>query len=161
MTRFIASTGLALSLIATIVLPVAGAAPRPVELRFSGSGVDVAQRCGPNALTLGFEIGGVGTHFGRFTGFGTNCTLFTLGTQAVPIDDGIVVLEAADGSTLTTSYDGAQEAPVAGVAGFAQIHTIVGGTGRFDGATGELNVSGTINLSNFTVSGTASGWLSY
>jgi hypothetical protein len=161
MKRFIASTGIALSLIAILVLPVAADATRPVQLRFDGAGVDVAQRCGPNALTLGFEIGGVGTHFGRFTGTGTNCTLFTLGTEAVPITDGIVVLEAADGSTITTSYEGGQGAPAAGVATFGHTHTIVAGTGRFQGASGELTVTGTINLANFTVSGTASGWLRY
>jgi hypothetical protein len=159
MKRFIASTGLALSLAAILVLPVAGDASRPVQLRFDGIGVDVAQRCGPNALTLGFDIEGVGTHFGRFSGSGTNCTLFTLGTQAVPIYEGIVVLEAADGSTITTSYEGGQGAPAGGVATFSQAHTIVAGTGRFAGATGELTVTGTINLANLTVSGTATGWL--
>jgi hypothetical protein len=161
MKRFIASTALALSLVITLALPVAGVATRPFRVTFDGSGVAVGQRCGPNALTLGFQVDGVGTHLGRFTGFGTNCTLFTFGTEAVPIYDGIVVLEAADGSTLTTSYEGGQGAPVAGLATFSHTHTVVAGTGRFGGARGELTVSGTFDLSNFTVSGTASGWLSY
>lgn len=72
-----------------------------------------------------------------------------------------MTLAAADGSTLTASYEGHQGAPDAGVATFLHTDTILGGTGRFDGATGEWTIAGVIDLANLTVSGTVSGWLSY
>jgi hypothetical protein len=161
MRRIIVSLVLALMLVSALILPAAAGEQRPFQGRFTGSGIAVDQRCGPAALTLGFAVTGEMTHLGRLSGRGTNCTEFTLDTQAVPIYDGIATLEAADGSTLTTAYDGGQGAPTAGVATFAHNHVIVGGTGRFAGASGELSVSGVFDLVTFTVSGTVSGWMSY
>jgi len=161
MRRITASIALALILGSALIAPAAAGEQRPFQGRFTGSGIAVAQRCGPAALTLGFAIQGEMTHLGRVTGGGTNCTEFALGTSAVPIWDGLVTLVAADGSTLLTTYEGGQGAPSAGFATFAHDHVIIGGTGRFAGASGELSVSGLFDLANFTVSGTASGWISY
>jgi hypothetical protein len=161
MRRITASIALALILGSALIAPAAAGEQRPFQGRFTGSGIAVAQRCGPAALTLGFAIQGEMTHLGRVTGGGTNCTEFALGTSAVPIWDGLVTLVAADGSTLLTTYEGGQGAPSAGFATFAHDHVIIGGTGRFAGASGELSVRGLFDLANFTVSGTASGWISY
>jgi hypothetical protein len=73
----------ALTLLIGTVLPAAAAEPRPFSGEFTGFGIQVTQRCGPDALTLGHEVSGVATHLGRFTGTGTNCTEFTLATEAV------------------------------------------------------------------------------
>jgi len=162
MRRIIVSLALALTLVSALILPAAAAGEqRPVRGEFTGSGVAADQRCGPGSLTLGFVIRGVTTHLGRLTGSGTNCTEFTLGTEAVSIWDGMITLEAADGSTLIATYEGEQGQPVEGVATFSHTDTIVGGTGRFDGASGEWTVGGTIDFTDLTVSGTVSGWLSY
>lgn len=161
MTRLKLSITMALVSVALLVAPVAAGDQRPVHGRFTGSGVAADQRCQPGSLTLGFVISGVTTHLGRLTGGGTNCTEFTLGTEAVPIWDGRVTLEAADGSTLIAIYEGEQRQPVDGVATFSHTQTIVGGTGRFDGASGEWTVGGTIDFADLTVGGTVSGWLSY
>ena len=80
------------------------------------------------------------------TGGGTNCTEFTLGTESVPIWDGIAIVTAADGSTLTLAYEGQQGAPTNGVATFIHQDSVVAGTGRFAGATGELTISGLIDF---------------
>jgi len=154
------SAALAVLLVGALVLPVSAQAERPMYGRFIGYGIAVDQRC-PGALTLGFAVSGNATHLGAFAGTGTNCTEFTLATEAVDIWDGAVTLEAADGSTLTTSYEGGQGAPAAGVASFAHTHAVTGGTGRFEGAAGELTVSGSIDFASLTISGTVSGWLSY
>ena len=114
MRRIAASIGLALLLSVALVLPASAGDRRPVRGQFSGSGVDVAQRC-PDALTIGFVLDGVLSHLGRMTGGGTNCTEFTLGTGSVPIWDGIAIVTAADGSTLTLAYDGLQGPPTNGV----------------------------------------------
>jgi hypothetical protein len=161
MRRILGSLCLALAIAGAFILPAAAGAQRPFTGKFEGAGIPAEQRCGADALTLGFAVVGEMTHLGRVTGGGTNCTEFTLGTEAVPIYDGIVVLGAADGSTLTTTYAGGQGAPTAGVATFAHEHTITGGTGRFAGASGELSVRGIFNLADFTVTGTVTGWISY
>jgi hypothetical protein len=163
MNRFSASIGLALLLSVALASPVSAGDQRPIRGQFNGSGVDVSQRC-PDALTIGFTIDGVLSHLGRMTGRGTNCTEFTLGTESVPIWDGIATIRAADGSTLTLAYAGQQDAPANGVAAFTHSDTVVGGTGRFARATGELTVQGLVDFSAFpdvSVSGTVAGWIAY
>ena len=160
MRRIAASIGLALLLAIALVLPVSAGDQRPVRGHFVGSGVEVPQRC-LGALTIGFAIDGVLSHLGRMTGGGTNCTEFTLGTESVPIWDGIAVVTAADGSTLTLAYEGQQGAPTNGVATYSHQDSVVAGTGRFAGATGELTISGLIDFADLTVTGSVSGWISY
>jgi hypothetical protein len=161
MTRLIRSITLAVAVAILTVAPTAAGDQRPVHGQFTGSGVATDQRCGPGSLTLGFAISGVTSHLGRLTGSGTSCTEFALGTEAVSIWDGMITLEAADGSTLIVIYEGDQGQPIDGVATFLHADTIIGGTGRFEGASGEWTVSGTIDFTDLTVSGTVSGWLSY
>jgi len=103
---------------------------------------------------------------GHLTGTGSNCTEFTLLTEAVDIWDGIVVLTAADGSTLTFSSEGSQDTPAAGTALVIQTMTVESGTGRFVDAAGVLDLIGIVDFSLIangivTTSGTVSGWLSY
>ena len=161
MTRFMISTSLALTLVLGAVLPTTASEQRPFSGELTGIGIQAAQRCGPDALTLGHQVSGVATHLGRFTGTGTNCTEFTLATEAVAIWDGIVTVTAADGSTLTLSLEGSQSAPVAGVASYTHTDTVIAGTGRFAEATGVLVLTGTIDFNTFAITGTVSGWLSY
>jgi hypothetical protein len=157
-----------LGLIAVVALSSAVLAgnQRPFKASFSGSGIEVAQRCGPNALTIGFNLSGVATHMGRLTGVGSNCTEFTLLTEAVDIWDGIVVLTAADGSSLTLSGVGSQGTPSGGWAAIAQTLSVESGTGRFADADGVVDLIGIVDFSQIangivTTSGTVSGWLSY
>jgi hypothetical protein len=160
MKRLALSITLALSLVSLLVLPVSAGDARPVRGSFTGSAVNVEQRC-PDALTIGFAIDGVLSHLGRMTGGGTNCTEFTLGTESVSIWDGIAIVTAADGSTLTLAYEGLQGAPTNGVATFSHQDTVIGGTGRFEGATGELTISGLLDFADLTVKGSVTGWISY
>jgi hypothetical protein len=79
----------------------------------------------------------------------------------VPIADGIAHFVAADGSTITTHYEGTQQAPVDGIAIVDATHTIVGGTGRFADAAGEWQATGTIDFLTGTSTATLSGWITY
>jgi hypothetical protein len=133
---------------------------RPVNGQFTAQAGAAEPRCG-DALTLGFEIRGVAAHLGALTGTGSNCTEWTLATSAVAIWDGLASFVAADGSTLSSTAEGTQDAPVAGVATFEVRHTITGGTGRFEGAAGVWVVTGTIDFTTGTISGQVAGWLSY
>ena len=161
MKRSILATGLALTLLIAVALPVSAAEQRPFSGQLTGFGILVEQRCGPDALTLGHQVTGVATHLGHFTGTGSNCTEFALATDAVAIWDGIVTVRAADGSTLTLTLEGSQSAPVAGVASYTHTDTVIAGTGRFADAAGVLVLTGTIDFNTFAITGTVSGWLSY
>ena len=62
---------------------------------------------------------------------------------------------------LTLAYEGSQGEPSDGVASYLHSDTVVSGTGRFDGASGQLTVEGVIDLTDLTVDGTVSGWIRY
>jgi len=151
------------ALIATMSLSGAALAgdQRPMSGGYTVGIVPVEQRCGPGALTIGFEGVGLATHLGRMTGSGSNCTEFTLATGAVAIWDGLATFVAADGSTITAIYTGIQEAPVAGVATAVTVNTVVSGTGRFEGAEGSWTASGEIDFITGSFSGEFAGWVGY
>ena len=155
-----------LALIATLALSavVSAGTQRPMKGSYSLAVLPfeaVEQRCGPNALTIGFEGVGIATHLGRMTGWGSNCTEFGLFTEEVPIYDGLATFVAADGSTLSTSYSGVQQEPVNGVAASQTNFTVLSGTGRFEGASGSFTSSDVIDFAAGTVTGNLSGWISY
>lgn len=149
-----------LILVGALAAPIAASQQRPMMGTFSGAPALADQRC-PGGLTIGHEVTGTATHLGQFVGTGTNCTEFTFATESVAIWDGIVVIEAADGSTLLLSAEGSQDAPINGVAAYSHVDTVVGGTGRFTDAEGVITVSGSIDFATFQITGSILGWLSY
>ncbi len=161
MRNFTTSTALGLVLVMAIGASVSAGDQRPMKGRYTIAVVPVEQRCGPNALTIGFEGVGIATHLGRIEGTGSNCTSFNLTTEAVPIWDGLATFVAADGSSITMSYEGAQDTPVAGRATAANTFTVIAGTGRFEGATGSWNSTEVIDFTTGFDLGSFSGWISY
>lgn len=157
----IGSLGIVLLLAAALAGPVAADERRPMHGNYTIGVVPVEQRCGPDALTIGFEGVGIATHLGRMEGTGSNCTAFDLTTNAVPIWDGVATFVAADGSSISTTYKGAQDAPVAGRATATSTFTVVSGTGRFEGAVGSWTSSGVIDFATGQFRGSFSGWISY
>ena len=164
MRRIAASIGLALLLSVALVLPVSAGERRPVPGHFSGSGAEVAQRC-PGALTIGFDINGVLSHLGRMTGGGTNCTEFTLGTE---IRAHLGRHRHRDRRRRLDAYPCLRGTARGADQRRRNIHrtqdTVIEGTGRFAGATGQLTIEGLIDFSRFpdlTVTGAVSGWISY
>ena len=157
----VGSVGAVLLLAAALAGPVGADQRRPMDGGYTIGVVPVEQRCGPGALTIGFERVGIATHLGRMTGAGSNCTSFNLTTEAVPIWNGLATFVAADGSSISMTYEGAQDAPVGGKATAANTFTIVSGTGRFEGATGSWTSSEVIDFTTGVDRGTFSGWISY
>jgi hypothetical protein len=159
--RSVGSLGAGMLLAAVLAAPIAAGEQRPMNGHYTISVVPVEQRCGPNALTIGFEGVGIATHLGRMEGSGSNCTSFNLTTEAVPIWDGLATFVAADGSSITMHYEGAQDAPVDGKAAAANTFTVISGTGRFEGATGSWTSSEVIDFTTGIDQGTFSGSVSY
>ena len=151
----------ALLLVAAMAPSVSAGEQRPIQGHYTISVVPVEQRCGPNALTIGFEGVGIATHLGRMEGTGSNCTNFSLTTEAVPIWDGLATFVAADGSSISMTYEGAQDAPVDGRATAANSFTVISGTGRFAGATGSWSSAEVIDFTTGIDRGSFSGWLNY
>lgn len=90
-------------------------------------------RCSiPSDYIIRFSLEGQATHLGRFASTAEHCSLIDFPTGATSIHDGILTLTAADGDELWDRYEG-QVAPTDAA---AEIHTFVGGTGRFAGASG-------------------------
>jgi hypothetical protein len=154
--------------LASLVVALATAGPatanqaRPMlgELHLTFSPA-AEQRCGADALTLGFSGSGLVTHLGRVTGVGSNCTELALATDAVDIWDGLATYVAADGSSIQTTYEGTQDPPAAGTAVAVTVHTVTGGTGRFANANGQWTVTGSVNFATGTFVGELAGWLSH
>jgi hypothetical protein len=157
------SRGFVLAAVAILALSssVVAGEQRPMSGGFTIGVVPVEQRCGPNALTIGFSGAGWATHLGRITGTGSNCTEFSLATSAVAIWDGVATYVAADGSTITLAYEGSQEAPDAGVAQAMTVNTVISGTGRFADAEGSWTDTGVIDFTTGVYVGEISGWISY
>jgi hypothetical protein len=153
-----------LAALATILTaaPVAADHSRPMMGRMTASvGIATEQRCGAGAVTLELHVEAIATHLGRASGSATNCTEPSLAIGAVAIWDGLATYVAADGSTLLVAYEGTQEAPVAGIATATTTHTVIGGTGRFAGATGSWIVSGPVDFTAFSFTADFAGSITY
>jgi hypothetical protein len=96
------------------------------------------------------------SHLGRTDLYGEQDINFAAGTQT-----GFRVFTAANGDVVRVVSAG-RSAPIGpGLIGFTTTITIVGGTGRFANATGEMTGAGTANLVTRTTSVTNEGWIQY
>lgn len=119
-------------------IPVS-AVERPFALR--GTGVATLITDGSGNLIGGTPTGsGTATHLGQWTVTGT--VHYTPDSNGVLHSSGDATITAADGDKLQIQIDGILD-PVAAVD--QGVFHIVGGTGRFEGATGEANFVVSLN----------------
>lgn len=104
------------------------------------------------------------THFGRSEWYTSHCSTLD-GMQLV---NGDATLVAANGDELWMTYTAELISPfiVPGVLLFAQTNVVVGGTGRFDGASGELLTLVAVTIEdmssiNLQISAEFAGTISY
>lgn len=129
------------------------------NLPFEGSDIGtfgVPGPCEDGSLNVVIEGEGTATHLGRYLYTADEC--FDPGTGTFSGDP---TFSAANGDQLWGSYKG-QVAPTSdpNVITYIETLTITGGSGRFSGAVGILEVVGLANLATGDYSQDLSGWIS-
>ena len=148
-------------LVALAAVPaLAGGHERPFKEDLTGYGMPpimdpaaVGARCGENALWISTMAGtGTITHLGRVTWEAEHCFYadFTFGGAELTIT-------AANGDQLFGTYDGM----MTGATTWIDTMIILDGTGRFEGATGEVAESGWVDMDSGYMEVTGEGWITY
>ena len=140
---------------------VSAAGQRPMNGQIELWGGPTGEGCDANSIRISLAGTGNLAHLGRVQVTATNCTGGTLENGEADISQGSATFTAADGSTISVDYSGAQGAPDGAVASYTTTHTVTGGTGRFADAGGTWTIAGTVDLSIGQLLGDISGWLSY
>ena len=96
------------------------------------------------------------SHLGKTAFYGEQDINFAAGTQS-----GWRRWTAANGDELHLTHTGTSGLVAPGMVGFTAQMTIVGGTGRFAGATGSARGTGVANLAARSTSVTIEGWIKY
>ena len=96
------------------------------------------------------------SHLGKTALEGVQDINFAAGTQS-----GTRTFTAANGDVLRATHAGTSGPAGPGLVRFVTTITIVGGTGRFANATGQMTGEGTANLITRTTSVTNEGWITY
>lgn len=96
------------------------------------------------------------SHLGRTALQGIQDINFAAGTQS-----GERTFTAANGDVLRATHAGTSAPGGPGLVNFVTTITIVGGTGRFANATGQMTGEGTANLITRTTAVTNEGWIVY
>jgi hypothetical protein len=121
--------------------------PFRAHLEGVGTVPDDPNRCAP-LVTAGNATTGTMTHLGRVTGAHSQC-IDPTGEHQNPLafTNGIVTFTASNGTKLFATFAGVlQPTDEPGVFAAANPFQIVGGTGRFEGATGGGRATGSLDL---------------
>lgn len=157
-----------MTLAALVPAAAAGSSERPFHGVVVGEGGVIPDASCPIGLRTFGEATGTATHLGLTTMGSSHCTPNPpFGDPPGPIVGGEMTFVGANGDTLSATYTGTPDTlpPVEGAALSGQLHVIItGGTGRFDGASGEVEMPfwGTLHLeSPITVTWAWAGTLGY
>lgn len=148
MKRSSSSGSLALAVLAIVGL--AGPAPAEEKVPFKGSfeGDVSVSALAPPLVVVDVEAVGNASHLGRFTLDIPHVVNRANGTAV-----GSYLFTAANGDTLTAAFTGSAVPIAPGVLYIEETVTIMGGTGRFAGASGSFSVERLYD----TVAGTTAG----
>jgi hypothetical protein len=151
--RIVVSTLAALA--AATALPAAAATSVPFRGTDSGTFVALPPDAG-NVVFAQASTTGQATHLGRYS---------LVAHEYTDLDDlrifgGAFTLTAANGDTLFGTYEGTADLARFPVIGFDVQGPILGGTGRFAGATGWLRWRGYGDLTTGALSEEIEGWVS-
>jgi hypothetical protein len=143
---------------ALAALALAGPASAGAQVPFKGSlaGTATITPLGGPLVAVEIAAGGTATHLGRFTLQAPHIV-----NQATLTATGTYLLTAANGDTITADLAGtAQMIEPPNVLRITETATVTGGTGRFAGATGSIEVLRIFNRATGVTTGTLRGWIS-
>jgi hypothetical protein len=127
-----------------------------LEGQFLGMVTDPAElesRCGEGALWISHMAGhGTITHLGRVTWTTSHCFY-----EDFTFSDANLVITAANGDELRATYAGY----MTGETTWAETLTVLGGTGRFEGASGSSSNTGWIDMASGHMETNGTGWITY
>ena len=123
------------------------------QVPFKGrlSGTSVFTFLSPTEVLEDFSGVGQATHLGRFTAEQQH----TINLVTTEVLEGAFTFTAANGDTVSGSYSGQGQTLPSGLIRFVGTFTIEDGTGRLSDATGEGDMFGLIDASDFPAAGMA------
>jgi hypothetical protein len=136
----------------------------PVPFNVKIEGFNTVYPTSPTSGSSVFELSGTGTHVGKFTAFGTGPYVLTGPTTGVA-SNGVLTMNSASGEEIYMVYNGSWVINAEGLYEYSITLEFTGGTGRFEGITGEVTslVIGTNvepgNPLYKTVTGGGEGWI--
>jgi hypothetical protein len=136
---------------ATLAAPAAGA--RELLLKGTVQATETQNLVPPNNY-INLNGSGNATQLGLFT-YSLQATLYL---PTLTAKNTKATFVAADGSTLSTEGTGKGEfTDTPGIVSIVETLTITGGTGRFEGASGNITIQRLVNRATLTSSGTIDG----
>ncbi|HEX6129752.1 MAG TPA: hypothetical protein VF071_12090 [Candidatus Limnocylindria bacterium] len=148
---------LSLLTLAAVILAVAAPVAARDEVVFRGrlDGTVMVTPLDPPLASVHIEASGNATQLGRFT-----LEIPHLVNQAARMGSGTYVFTAANGDTLTATFTGLATLVEPGVLTTHETAVIIGGTGRFEGATGSFTADRTFYVATGVTVGTFEGTIS-
>jgi hypothetical protein len=124
--------------VAALATPVQALAGAQIPYRGSDEGTFVlgSGTCAAGFVSLDINGSGHASYLGAYAFHADECF------DGVSAFYGVFTITGANGDTIRASYSGTAAADLTS---YAETALILGGTGRFEGAEGELEVSGLIN----------------
>jgi hypothetical protein len=155
MKRQSLAASLVLALLA--VLGLAGPVPAGEQVPFKGSfeGDVTVRPLGPPLVMVDVEAAGEATHLGKFA-----LNIPHVVNRATMIASGCYEFTAANGDMVHAKFSGAAILIAPGILYIEESATVMGGTGRFAGASGSFNVERLYDLGAGTTSGSIEGTIS-
>ena len=141
-----------------LALAFAGPVSAADQLPFHGTlaGIATVTPLDPPVVAVRIEATGTATHIGRFTLVAPHTV-----NQATLTAIGTYLITAANGDTITANLAGtAAMVSPPNVLRITETATVTGGTGRFTGATGSIQVVRIFDRSTGVTTGTLDGWVS-
>ena len=143
---------------ALVLVALAGPASASDRVPFRGSlaGTATVTPLNPPIVAVRIEATGTATHLGRFTLEAPHTV-----NQATLTAVGTYLITAANGDTITANLAGtATMVNPPNVISITETATVTGGTGRFAGASGSIEVKRMFNRATAVTTGTLEGWIS-
>lgn len=141
-----------------LVVALAGPVSAGDEVPFRGTlaGTATVTPLGGPMVAVEITASGTATYLGRFTLLAPHVV-----NQATLTATGTYLITAANGDTITADLAGtARMVEPPNVVAITETATVTGGTGRFAGATGSIQVERVFNRATGVTTGTLDGWIS-